>query len=48
MAMLESIAGLGDGVRDILTYYTRPLTGAYHFIPPTQGITRCASAEPTD
>jgi putative iron-dependent peroxidase len=32
-AMLESMAGLGDGPRDELTRYTRPLTGAYYFIP---------------
>jgi putative iron-dependent peroxidase len=32
-AMLESMAGLADGPRDELTRYTRPLTGAYYFIP---------------
>ena len=31
-AMLESMAGL-DGGRDALTYYTRPLTGGYYFVP---------------
>lgn len=31
--MLESMAGLASGVRDALTHYTRPLTGAYYFIP---------------
>lgn len=31
-AMLESIAGAG-GARDALTRYTKPLTGAYYFIP---------------
>jgi putative iron-dependent peroxidase len=37
-AMLESMAGLtGDG-RDALTRYTRPLTGAYYFVPSTQSI----------
>ncbi len=32
-AMLESMAGLHDGVRDALTAYTRPLTGAYYVVP---------------
>jgi len=32
-AMLESMAGLGGGARDALTRYTRPLTGAYYFVP---------------
>ena len=34
VAMLESMAGVHDGVRDALTYFTKPLTGAYYFIPP--------------
>jgi putative iron-dependent peroxidase len=32
-AMLESMAGLTSGTRDALTLYTRPLTGAYYFVP---------------
>jgi putative iron-dependent peroxidase len=32
-AMLESMAGLTDGTRDRLTYFARPLTGSYYFIP---------------
>jgi len=36
-AMLESMAGL-DGPRDELTRYTRPLTGAYYVIPPTDAL----------
>jgi len=39
-AMLESMAGVGDGVRDALTAFTRPLTGAYYFIPSTDGLRR--------
>jgi len=31
--MLESMAGLAGGVRDALTRYTRPITGAYYFVP---------------
>jgi putative iron-dependent peroxidase len=37
-AMLESMAGLTSGVRDELTRYTRPLTGAYYFIPSTDSL----------
>jgi putative iron-dependent peroxidase len=31
--MLKSMAGLAGGTRDALTRYTRPLTGAYYFVP---------------
>ena len=44
-AMLESMAGITDGVRDALTRYTRPLTGACYFVPSTQGIRRFARAD---
>jgi porphyrinogen peroxidase len=46
-AMLASMAGLDDDVRDALTDYTRPLSGAYYFVPSTQGLGRFASAEDT-
>ncbi len=39
-AMLESMAGVSDGVRDALTYYSRPLTGAYYLVPSLQGVRR--------
>ena len=39
-AMLESMAGLASGARDALTRYTRPLTGAYYFIPSAESLTR--------
>jgi putative iron-dependent peroxidase len=39
-AMLESMAGRADGVRDTLTRYTRPLTGAYYFVPSTESVRR--------
>jgi putative iron-dependent peroxidase len=39
--MLESMAGLADGVRDALTLYTQPHTGAYYFVPSTQSLRRC-------
>jgi len=38
--MLESIAGIATGVRDALTRYTRPLTGAYYFVPSTERLRR--------
>jgi len=42
--MLESMAGLADGVRDALTLYTQPLTGAYYFVPSTQSLRRASGA----
>ena len=44
-AMLESMAGVTAGVRDMLTLYTRPLTGAYYFVPSTQSVRRRIDAE---
>lgn len=45
-AMLESMAGLTDGVRDALTRYTTPLSGAYYFVPSTQAIRAHRSSVP--
>ena len=42
VAMLESMAGLTSGARDALTRYTKPLTGAYYFIPSTEALRRLA------
>ncbi len=39
VAMLESMAGVPDGVRDALTYFATPLTGSYYFIPSIRGLT---------
>jgi porphyrinogen peroxidase len=39
-AMLDGMAGLDDGTRDALTRYTRPLTGAYYFVPSTESLQR--------
>src|SRR6266852_1228221 len=39
-AMLESMAGLAGRPRDALTLYTRPLTGAYHFVPASDALRR--------
>jgi porphyrinogen peroxidase len=47
-AMLESMAGVTDGVRDALTRYTRPLTGAYYFIPATEAIRRFTTTQAKD
>jgi putative iron-dependent peroxidase len=41
-AMLESMAGLTGGSRDALTRYTRPVTGAYYFVPSTESLRRAA------
>jgi porphyrinogen peroxidase len=45
-AMLESMAGLTTGTRDALTRYTRPLTGAYYFIPSTEALRVVGSRRP--
>jgi porphyrinogen peroxidase len=39
-AMLESMAGVHDGVRDDLTRYAQPVTGAYYFVPSTTSLLR--------
>lgn len=44
-AMLESMAGVHDGVRDALTRYSRPTTGAYYFVPPIDAVRRFATEE---
>ena len=46
-AMLESMLGLTDGVRDALTRYTQPLTGAYYFVPSTEDL-RDITGSPED
>jgi len=42
--MLESMAGVGGGARDALTRYTRPVTGAYYFVPAAEALARLAPA----
>ncbi len=34
--MLESMAGITTGVRDALTRYTHPISGAYYFVPSAE------------
>jgi putative iron-dependent peroxidase len=43
-AMLQSMAGV-DGTRDELTRYSRPLTGAYYFVPSLEDLASFASAD---
>jgi putative iron-dependent peroxidase len=40
--MLERMAGVEDGIRDALTRYTTPLTGAYYVIPSITALARFA------
>jgi len=42
-AMLESMAGGIDGTPDALTRYSRPLTGAYYFVPSIAALLRAIS-----
>lgn len=44
-AMLESMAGLTNGVRDALTRYTHPLTGAYYFVPSVESLRGMGAVE---
>jgi putative iron-dependent peroxidase len=41
--MLESMAGRVRGQRDALTHYTRPLTGAYYFVPSIESLLAASS-----
>jgi len=43
--MLRRMAGAEDGLRDALTRYTTPLTGAYYFVPSLQALQRFANVE---
>jgi putative iron-dependent peroxidase len=40
--MLESMAGLKTGARDALTGYTKPISGAYYFVPSNEAIASLA------
>jgi putative iron-dependent peroxidase len=44
-AMLESMAGLANGVRDALTNFTQPLTGAYYFVPSIESLRSVGETE---
>ena len=41
--MLESMAGLVSGERDALTRYSRPVTGAYYFVPSIEALLQISS-----
>jgi putative iron-dependent peroxidase len=43
--MLESMAGIPDGVRDALTRYTHATSGAYYFVPSLDAVRRFSSGE---
>jgi putative iron-dependent peroxidase len=38
--MLERMAGVGDGLRDALTRYAEPLSGAYYVVPSVEALRR--------
>lgn len=41
--MLQRMAGILDGPRDALTLYTKPVTGSYYFVPPSESLMRFAT-----
>jgi putative iron-dependent peroxidase len=41
--MLESMAGLPDGPADALTRFTRPVTGAYYFVPSIRALANAST-----
>jgi putative iron-dependent peroxidase len=43
--MLDSMAGITTGERDALTYYARPLTGSYYFVPSIEDLSRFITEE---
>jgi putative iron-dependent peroxidase len=43
--MLRQMAGVGDGIRDALTRYTRPVTGGYYTVPSVDALLRFAPPE---
>jgi porphyrinogen peroxidase len=46
--MLEKMAGVEDGVRDALTRYTTPLTGAYYVVPSIEALDALGSPRSDD
>jgi putative iron-dependent peroxidase len=42
--MLRRMAGAEDGIRDALTYYATPISGAYYVVPPVEALRGFASA----
>ena len=46
--MLERMAGAEDGIRDALTRYSTPLTGAYYVVPALEALAALASPSEHD
>jgi putative iron-dependent peroxidase len=46
--MLDSMVGSAGGPRDALTKYTRPLTGAYYFVPASESLRHVADGRATE
>jgi putative iron-dependent peroxidase len=44
-AMLESMAGIPDGVRDALTRYSHATSGSYYFVPSLDAVRRFSAGE---
>jgi putative iron-dependent peroxidase len=45
--MLERMVGRDDGIRDELTRFTRPITGAYYVVPASERLAAFGSVTPT-
>jgi putative iron-dependent peroxidase len=43
--MLDRMAGVEDGIRDALTFYTTAVSGAYYFVPSVEALRQFASEE---
>ncbi len=43
--MLRRMAGAEDGIRDALTRYTTPLTGAYYVVPSVEALRAIADEQ---
>lgn len=43
--MLRRMAGVGDGIRDALTRFTQPATGAFYTVPSVDALARFASPD---
>lgn len=46
--MLRRMAGMEDGIRDAITRYTTPVTGAYYVVPSINALQRFATDTGTD
>ena len=46
--MLRRMAGVGDGLRDALTRYVTPMSGAYYTVPAVEALARFAPGDEDD